>query len=555
MIQKQNVIIISCLILSLIKCTPPPTPKYEEQIKTNIPKPVIKGKKPHLSFKRLADATLTIENSTATTYFHDTYRTLEHKIILIPHNLPSGAYYPDYSFELTSSNVTYKDISISCEILDKNGGKKDCKASYTLETNKIVFKTVGKIYDGYQLIVNYQYKDIRKNSADILYKSESVSIPIIRDSSFCDYKYIIPNGYKSLGLKNNNLKKVSENTYSYSGVCSDKQLTDEIRFSPKETEWEAVTTMNVESSTPFTNNITLIFPRYYRGGKLDNKYYKILYEDNKEYNENEITYEYIKYQTVIPPSNKLKVSVDIKTNFTNKLDDEFKADVPENYYSINLSAIDQEIQNKANEIKNQNSKLENYQKIGKWINSHMNYDKSYIGKVLTLKEIYKEMRGVCEHYTLLYNAMLNSIGIKTLYISGWAFEDTETSGDEKTIGHAWTVALINGKWKELDSTWGLFDGISAAHIFKNFGDDVFSYTVIGKNKNEISIARTPNIKMITEPKSIEKVSNLIVSDESDTETTTTNNDRDDTSEDIPLIRIDGYYGKPSLLLLLLLCFL
>ena len=61
--------------------------------------------------------------------------------------------------------------------------------------------------------------------------------------------------------------------------------------------------------------------------------------------------------------------------------------------------------------------------------------------------------------------------------------------------------------------------------------------------------------MITEPKSIEKVSNLIVSDESDTETTTTNNDRDDTSEDIPLIRIDGYYGKPSLLLLLLLCFL
>ena len=143
MIQKQNVIIISCLILSLIKCTPPPTPKYEEQIKTNIPKPVIKGKKPHLSFKRLADATLTIENSTATTYFHDTYRTLEHKIILIPHNLPSGVYYPYYSFEFLSSNVMYKDISISCEILDKNGGSIDIKSKVG-EGTEVVIKVPTK---------------------------------------------------------------------------------------------------------------------------------------------------------------------------------------------------------------------------------------------------------------------------------------------------------------------------------------------------------------------------------------------------------------------------
>ena len=32
----------------------------------------------------------------------------------------------------------------------------------------------------------------------------------------------------------------------------------------------------------------------------------------------------------------------------------------------------------------------------------------------TLKQIYEGKKGVCEHITLLYNAMLNSIGIKTL---------------------------------------------------------------------------------------------------------------------------------------------
>ena len=39
-----------------------------------------------------------------------------------------------------------------------------------------------------------------------------------------------------------------------------------------------------------------------------------------------------------------------------------------------------------------------------------------IGRNLTLKQIYEGKKGVCEHITLLYNAMLNSIGIKTLYI-------------------------------------------------------------------------------------------------------------------------------------------
>jgi hypothetical protein len=32
--------------------------------------------------------------------------------------------------------------------------------------------------------------------------------------------------------------------------------------------------------------------------------------------------------------------------------------------------------------------------------------------------------------------MLNVIGIKTFYISGWAFQGSETSGDKNTEGHA-----------------------------------------------------------------------------------------------------------------------
>ena len=76
--------------------------------------------------------------------------------------------------------------------------------------------------------------------------------------------------------------------------------------------------------------------------------------------------------------------------------------------------------------------------------------------------------------------MLNSIGIKTLAVVGWAFQKEETSANEKTIGHAWTVALIDGKWKELDSTWGLFEGIPAGHILKGFNREIYTFSISTK---------------------------------------------------------------------------
>ena len=559
MVQMQNIIIISFIILSLIKCAPPPTPQHEKPIKPGIPKLIIKGKKPHLSLKRLSDATLKFQNSTATINFHDKYRTVDHKMILIPQGLQGGCY-SGYSFGFSSPDIKFEDISKSCQIFDNNGQETNCEIEHTLETNSISFTIKGRLCDGYQFIIKYSYKEKRKNSEDILYKIESVSIPMVEGASFCDYKYTIPNGYKNLGLLNNYLTKDSknENTYTYYKKCPDSPVNEVIRFSPIEAEWETDMKINAESPTVFTDDVTLRFPQYYKGGKLEEKYYKILSPENNEYNVKDIIYEDIKYEIKVPAANKLKAEVDIKAKFTNNLDNNFNGNIPERFYSIDLSKIDKEIQDKANEIKSQSSELPDYYKIGKWVNSYMNYDIDYTGKNLTLKEIYEGRTGVCEHYTLLYNAMLNTLGIQTLYVTGWAFNGTQISGDEKTTGHAWTAALIDGKWKELDATWGLFEGISSSHIFKNYGNDIFSYSTSGKSQTEITLKRTQNITMITDINSFE---NRTESDnnESDKATETTknsgNNDDSDTSVDIPRFHVNGDYRKPSLVLLLLLCFL
>ena len=126
----------------------------------------------------------------------------------------------------------------------------------------------------------------------------------------------------------------------------------------------------------------------------------------------------------------------------------------------------------------------------------MTYDLRYAGMYLTPKEIYNLKAGVCEHFTILYNEMLNSIGIKTLYVSGWAFSNNETSGNKDTMSHAWTVALIDGNWIELDATWGLFEGIPAGHILKAFftGGTSISWS----DKTKASLEEVPNIVMIVD---------------------------------------------------------
>ena len=495
----KNVIIFLIMVQFLVKCAPPPIPQPIEQIIPDTPKLINKGKRHNLSFKRLenSESTLVIENSTVTVRFDKDYKTIEHQLIIVPYNLPNNYYLNGWGFSTNSNGIILDDIYNTCEMLEENNGKttqKYCGASQTIDNGRITFSYNANITNKDRLIVNYKYN---KTTEEILYKTETIVIPFIKGSSFCDYKYIIPDGFINLGLLNNLLTKESNTLYSYHGQCPTESLVDIIRYSPENVLWEAVMKLNLEYSPKFTNNVNFIFPSYYKGGKLIKKYYKINSIENEEYNEDDIIYQDKKYKITIPAANKDKIGVELNTSFSNNLTKEFNVYLDEKSYSIDLSNIDQEIQDKANEIISENSDLPDYYKIGKYIYSNMTYDIDYAGKNLTLKQIYEGKTGVCEHYTLLYNAMLNSIGIKTLYVSGWAFNGNQTSGDVNTIGHAWTVALIDGKWKELDATWGLFEGISAGHIFKNFDNDIISCSYKETNKNLIQFDKSHDINMIS----------------------------------------------------------
>ena len=336
---------------------------------------------------------------------------------------------------------------------------------------------------------------------------DGIIVPLIKGSKSCDYTFIIPEEYTDLGLSNGLLTKqsgISDTIYTYYGECptNPEGLVDVIRYTPKQSLWKADMGIYLENPNKFTNNIniTFEFPRYYIGGKLKKSYHRIFSTENGEYEENSIISDKKNFKVEVSSTNKNKVGALLYTAFTNKLSDKFVVDLPEDFYKINTQ-IDPEIKSKAEEINKETSALPNYYRIGKFVNSHIKYNIDYVGKDLIIKEIYDQQVGVCEHYTLLYNAMLNAINIPTLYVSGWAFQNDEISGNKKTITHAWTIAFIDGEWKELDATWGLFEGVPAGHIFKNFNQDTYSYSYIYKeqlDKNSLLFYKEPTIKLVTD---------------------------------------------------------
>ena len=560
--------------LSLVVNAPPPVPEKLYEIKVETPSVIRKTSNNSNLFKRLDNtpkADIIIQNSKIETNIYADYTMVNHQLTLIPENLPDNSFFPEYIFYLKDKN-TYEDIKANCQVVESaTSCEVNKETSKEGEYNIYKFSLSFELGNTQRLIINYRHKII-KAKTEILYKKEGVIIPLISKSKNCDYKYkIIPNGYKFLGLQNNVLTKDADNdnTFIYNGECPTESKTDIIRFAPEETMWKADMSFSLTLSTEFQNSISMMIPRYYRGGKLKNSYYRIFSTQNKEFKEEKILYNYTYLNVEIPPANSKTLGIDLHTAFTNKLSEEFEINFPESFYSINGQNVDSEIKAKAQEIANDDTYYPgypNYYKIGQFVHSHITYDLKYFGKDYTPKEIYNLQKGVCEHYTILYNEMLNAIGIKTLYLTGWAFQNDETSGNKDTIGHAWTAALINDKWMELDATWGLFEGVPAGHILKGFFKGTINFSWNEGRNLEPTYDEDRTIQMVTNendlidpyPTSLpdeDKTKYDSKEESKDVSKDETKDDSEDEDKDNKEGDIENYksnFGNPSLTSLILL---
>jgi hypothetical protein len=103
--------------------------------------------------------------------------------------------------------------------------------------------------------------------------------------------------------------------------------------------------------------------------------------------------------------------------------------------------------------------------VADWTNKEIDYDISYFGKTLPAKKVFEERKGVCVEYSHLFIAMMNSLGVKTRYVSGHVL-------GEEWQPHAWVeVELPDGGILPVDPTFGQAQNLDNTHVASFFSED------------------------------------------------------------------------------------
>ena len=286
------------------------------------------------------------------------------------------------------------------------------------------------------------------------------------------------------------LVKILNNTaFIYDDICPEKAKIVRIQFTPYQVIWESTIeiTMKIKEKP---ENAMIIIPSMFTQGNTFNfikneiktnveEYEqddRDIYIDLYDFPEDEV---YFKWDLIFS-------SCPIKWNIP--------PFVKEKNTSTNETLL------LAKEIlKNDTSSKPDFKKIGEWVKSYITYDLSYLGKRKSISEILSNKKGVCEHYTILYNALLNSIGIQALSLMGYIIKDLDKPFESP---HAWTLAKIDNQWMALDATWGIFTGaIPQNHLFEQFnGIGITTYNKGGNVTFEIKrdikfleVVKKPNI--------------------------------------------------------------
>ncbi|MEG0472095.1 MAG: transglutaminase domain-containing protein [Solibacillus sp.] len=116
-----------------------------------------------------------------------------------------------------------------------------------------------------------------------------------------------------------------------------------------------------------------------------------------------------------------------------------------------------EIRQKLKQITNiKMSDVEKVAAVHDYIIRAHDYEMQTEGSPFTVYTFMHEKQGVCMAYALLFEKMMEELGIPCFYVVGHA----EGEGD---LGHAWNMVQLDGEWYHIDSTWNDLGTKTANH--------------------------------------------------------------------------------------------
>ncbi len=88
-----------------------------------------------------------------------------------------------------------------------------------------------------------------------------------------------------------------------------------------------------------------------------------------------------------------------------------------------------------------------------------------------LENVIKTKKGVCEDYSLLFNAIVKNLGYASYIVEGYTKDSNGRIN--KSVGHVWNAVLVNGEWKLYDATWGAGYVRDGKKFLKNYNVEWF----------------------------------------------------------------------------------
>jgi hypothetical protein len=379
-------------------------------------------------------------------------------------------------YVVSTMGIAFNSISIEAEVtgefikmetirafLEKEG--KEEQIDY--QENSPKFTINGILFDGDIISLRYTYICYSK---DLFTKFIPLVISKNQEQKYgtCKLTFEAEGDLTILGTMNNNIAFDGEKIF-YEKECPEGEFIDYVVLTRYAAQWS---TNYIFKEINKNNNKEILIPKVGFGGNnyiLETKLSSLNIDNINDENvkQNESHYIITNDKTI-----KDKLNLNLNVNFINSINNEF-------IYPFNQSLIidtsTEKTKQKAKEIlENDHSKTPDYIKLGKWVKNNMKYDSNLSGKQggINIDDILLNLSGDYSNYTKLYNSLLFSIGVKAVYVNGYVIQgDTRASEKINFVNHAWTMALIDGKWKALDATWGLFfDKFPISHVFLNYSD-------------------------------------------------------------------------------------
>lgn len=343
-------------------------------------------------------------------------------------------------------------ISEDFEILPILFSVKDKFYKVYLKNNRVFF-SIFDVKKDEKLEIKIQYKTL--NNQQFL-QVQHIYIPKLTGSFDAKIQVEIPKDWEV--ISRNALFQQKKDMFVWEGRVKNG-FSDYFWLSIKEASWDISITNYVYSAGKI-DNLNVFIPKYFKDSDIKIK--KLTFDiDGKKA---QVLQKQNNTSFIFRNARAQDFIIQMNAQIANTLDNQFYKKINPKDFLPKEENI--KLKNLAKNILQKYPDKPAYIAMAQWVSNTMKYNEKFVSKHMSSEQILSVKNGVCEHYAQLYNDLMQSLGIPSVFVTGVGFNPKKRDFEY----HAWNLVFVDNEWKPIDTTWGLFGGkLPISHIFFYIG--------------------------------------------------------------------------------------